>query len=469
MRKIFIVLGCLFSIQSALFSQTIPESLTGKWVGTLNAGIELRIVFNIDMNNDTLITTIDSPDQGANGIKTESTTYKNAVLKVNIPLIGGGFEGTYIEDSMRIRGNWMQSGQVIPLVLNKTDEVNFSKKLQDPVKPYPYREEKIVFNNTVDNVTLAGTLTIPPGKGPFNTVILITGSGPQNRDEFLLGHSPFWVLSDFLTRQGNIVLRYDDRGVGESTGDFQTATSENFARDANAAVEYLVSRKDLPIGKIGFAGHSEGGMIAPMAALKNAHVDFIVLLAGPGIPGDSILNLQGDLIARANGMSEDIVNYNNQLRRAIINAAKQEGDVSEMRSNIIAATTHFLETTPADMLVKMGLTKADSTLAVDFYASKWMQYFLTYDPVPALEKLKIPVLALNGTHDLQVPYKDNLQGIETALEAGKNKNYKIVEMPGLNHLFQTSESGSPSEYATNKETFNEEAMHIIADWIRKLK
>ncbi len=469
MRKIIFLFCCFLSLQSLLFAQTIPESLAGKWIGTLNAGVELRIVFNITNNNNTLTTLLDSPDQGVAGIKTESTTFKNLEVNINIPLIGGGFEGIFVEDSMLIRGNWIQSGNVFPLVLTKTDKVELNKKLQDPVKPYPYREENIVFKNVKDDVTLAGTITIPPGKGPFNTVILITGSGPQNRDEFILGHSPFLVLSDFLTRQGNIVLRYDDRGFGESTGDFKSATSEDFARDANAAVEYMMSRKDLPIAKIGLAGHSEGGLIAPLVAVNNAHVDFIVLLAGPGIAGDSLLNLQGDLIAEASGMSSDMINYNSMLRHQIIDVVKYETDVVEMEKKIILTTNHFIDTTPADMLAELGLAREDSAFAVAFYASVWMHYFLTYNPGPTLKKLQIPVLAINGTHDLQVPYKENLDAIDKALRMSGSKNYKTIPMAGLNHLLQTSQTGSPSEYASNKETFNENAMIIIADWIHKLK
>lgn len=470
MRKIILLITILILQLTALNAQTLPAEIAGKWMGKLNVGIELRLVFNFEISGDTIYTTIDSPDQGVNGIPTEKTTLIDNEITITIPVIGGSFIGKFYADSSIINGNWFQSGGSIPIILSKVDFVEPLKRPQNPVKPYPYKEENVVFKNkNTDDVFLAGTLTIPPGSGPFKAVILVSGSGQQNRDEFILGHSPFLVLSDRLTRNGIIVLRYDDRGVGESTGDFNTATTKDFAGDANAAVKYLKSRKDLNISEIGIAGHSEGGLIAPMTATENKDVDFIVLLAGPGIPGDSILNLQGDLIAKASGFTDSMLFYYSSIRRSIIKVVIEEHDLNVITQKIITLNKEFLRTTPQYILDQMQISENDTTNAVDFYANVWTKYFLSYDPRPTLEKLKIPVLALNGTNDLQVPYKENLSAIEEALKKSRSENYKVLEMKGLNHLFQVSNTGSPGEYSTLEETFNEDTMEIIANWILQLR
>lgn len=461
---------CLL-LSATAFSQQIPADLEGKWLGKINAGIELRLVLNFTIHNDSLFTTLDSPDQGVNDIPTSSTTYTagSNEIQVEIPLIKAQFKGVYTAATQSISGVFIQ-GAPMPMTLTKVTEVKGIVRPQEPVKPYPYKEEEVTFKNKQTNdVTLAGTLTIPEGKGPFTAVILVTGSGPQDRNEALLGHKPFLVLSDYFTRKGIIVLRYDDRGVAQSTGDHGAATTADFASDANAAVDYLLSRKDLNIGKIGIAGHSEGGVIAPLAASKNKQIDFIVLLAGTGIPGDSILNLQADLIARAMGAPEDALQATEKYRRDIINIAKANDDPAMIKSAIIAYNKNLIKNSSAEYLNLLSMTETDTLAAVNFYANAWMHYFLNYDPQPTLRKLKIPVLAVNGTHDLQVPYKENLSAIEAALKEGKNKQYSTMAFDGLNHLFQQSATGSPSEYSHIEETFNEQAMEAIATWILTLK
>lgn len=469
MRTYLVVL--LTMITGISVAQNIPSALEGKWLGKLNVGMELRIVFNIDVDGDQLITTLDSPDQGVSNIPTESTTYTAATheLLINIPSIKGQYKGIYDTSSGKISGVWIQ-GAPMPLALEKVTEVKELVRPQEPIAPFPYRSEEVTFPNAnAEGVTLSGTLTIPEGKGPFTAVILVTGSGPQDRNESLMGHKPFLVLSDYLTRKGIAVLRYDDRGVAASTGDHSAATSVDFASDANAAVTYLRSRKDLDINHIGIAGHSEGGLIAPLAASTNKQVDFVILLAGPGIPGDSILNLQADLIGRAMGMDEASLKMVGTYRQDLIDIAKQESDPEKMKAAIIAYNKHLIATASKEELEAYGLGSEDTMAAVDFYGTKWMHYFLTYDPRPVLEGLNIPVLAVNGTHDLQVPYKENLEAIEKALKEGGNKQYSTASFVGLNHLFQDSPTGSPSEYGQIEETFNREAMEAIATWILTLK
>jgi dipeptidyl aminopeptidase/acylaminoacyl peptidase len=242
---------------------------------------------------------MDSPDQGASGIHVETVTYKNGNLILEVKSIRGVFEGTLKEDGKTIEGEWKQAGSVFPLVLYYVDKVPETRREQDPVKPYPYAEEEVTYENKEAGVKLAGTLTYPDSVGPFPAVILITGSGPQNRDEGILGHRPFLVISDYLTRQGIAVLRVDDRGVGGSTGNFSQATTEDFVEDVLAGVEYLKSRKDIDSSRIGLLGHSEGGLIAPLVAVKSPDVAFIILMAGPGVTGEKIIMSQSELISRA--------------------------------------------------------------------------------------------------------------------------------------------------------------------------
>ncbi len=467
-NKIACILALVF-LFSILHGQTVPAALDGKWIGKLKVGIELRIVFNFEVDGDSIYTVLDSPDQGVNGIPTAHTTYNNGAIVVDIPLIKGKYSGHLNAAENTITGTWNQ-GAELPLDLAKTDSVTGPARPQNPVEPYPYRSEEIVFQNKkADSVFLAGTITIPDGKGPFPSVILVTGSGQQNRDEFLMGHSPFLVLSDYLTRHGIIVLRYDDRGFGASTGDATNATSADFAWDAIAAAEYLRSRKDLPVSRIGIAGHSEGGMIAPMAASKNKHVDFIVLMAGPGIPGDSLLSLQGKMLAKANGADEKTIALYASLQQQMIQACKTATDPVALEADLIRINKEFIAGHSENELESLGIQPSDTLSGISFFSSRWMQYFLNYDPYPVLSKTKIPVLAINGTTDLQVPYKENLHAIEGALRDAGNDNFRIVELPGLNHLFQTSKTGSPSEYGMLEETFNENAMQVIAGWINGLK
>lgn len=454
---VFFTLSCL-----ALHAQSIPAGLNGKWLGSLQAGSEIRIVFTIAVYGDSITSTMDIPDQGVTGIPTTSTSFVNGEIKINLDMIPAQFAGTYLADSNKIKGAWIQGG-ALPLVLTKTDQISRKLKPQDPVEPYPYKQEEVTVHN--GQVALSGTLTIPEGKGPFKAVILVSGSGPQDRDESLLGHRPFLVLSDYLTRQGIIVLRYDDRGTGKSTGDFHSATTGDFTEDALAAVAYLRSRKDLKIDAIGIAGHSEGGMAAPMAASKNKHVDFIVMMAGPGMPGDSLLMLQGDLITKASGLPDTAIYYSNQMRQHMIDITKEIPNNEARREALLQYYANFMLTTPIEVQEILGITHANGKSTADAFCTNWMHYFLLYQPEPVLKKLKIPVLAVNGSTDLQVPAQQNLAGVERILKAAGNKHYTVQSFDNLNHLFQTSATGLPSEYANNPETFNEAAMQVIATWI----
>ncbi len=427
--------------------------------------MQLRIVFNITQTDDGYTSTMDSPDQGAKGIAVTTTTFNSSNLTFELPAMGIIYEGKLQNDTMFV-GDFKQAGITFPLTLTRsTPTKDIVTRPQNPKKPYPYYTEEVIFKNSTDNVELAGTLSLPQKKGYFPAVILITGSGAQNRDEELMGHKPFLVLADYLTRNGVAVLRYDDRGVGGSTGDMAKATSANFAKDVEAAIEYLKTRDEIDKKKIGLLGHSEGGMIAPMVAAQSKDVDFIVLLAGPGVRGDKLLLKQSYDLGEATGITKDRLLNSEKINRAvydiIINSVDDSLLAVKLRSYLNKSFNDMPEAEkPQGISIDDYISKIVSQLA-----SPWMLYFIRYDPTVALEKVKCAVLAINGSKDLQVDATMNLNAIKAALEKGGNRKFTVKELQGLNHLFQECKTGLPSEYASIEQTFSPTAMKIISDWI----
>lgn len=463
MRKKILLLVLLFA-SKVVFTQEI----SGHWSGKLKIqAIEIRLIFHFEKRDEIYIATIDSPDQGARGISASLVTVDNDSIIVDIKSIGGKFNGKINSDST-ITGIFTQMGMKLPLDLKKgqTEDIKLVRP-QEPMKPYPYYSEEVKFVNKNDGNSLAGTLTLPRKKGVFSVVILITGSGPQNRDEEMMGHKPFLVIADFLTRNGVGVLRYDDRGISRSTGNFNIATSYDFSKDVEAAVEYLLTRKDINKKKIGLIGHSEGGLIAPMVAARNQNVSFIVLLAGTGVKGDRLLETQSEAIAKISGGTvkeiESIKKINRGVYDLVLNSTNNEKLKIDVKEYLLKAMTE-------DSTVTKTFSKEEKqsriNLMMEQVLSPWMQYFIKYDPAPTLKKVKIPVLALNGTKDLQVSSKENLAAIKASLEKGGNKKFKIVELPGLNHLFQECEKGTPSEYSKIEQTFSPKALDEILKWIK---
>ena len=434
-----------------------PSDIDGAWMGSLDTGLSrLRLIFHIINTEDGLMGTLDSPDQNASALPITSVTRNGFSLKIELKPIGGIFEGKLSADLAILDGTWTQGGNSHPLSLRRTKDASElqRRRPQTPVKPYPYHEENVRYVNEAASVTLAATFTIPEGKGPFPAVVLITGSGPQDRDETLMGHKPFLVLSDYLTRRGVAVLRADDRGTGASTGNFATATSKDFAQDAEAGVTYLKTRAEVDRKKIGLIGHSEGGMIAPMVAARNRDVAFIVLMAGIGVPGDEVLIAQATLIPEGAGQSHAVVEKNAALERDILNLVKREKDDTVLEREVREKLHGIIPDSQIDAQIKVIL-------------SPWFRYFLDYDPSSALSKVACPVLAINGEKDMQVPPKENLSAIRRALEAAGNKNFETDELPKLNHLFQTAKTGQPAEYAEIEETISPVALKTIGDWIIK--
>lgn len=452
------------------FKNDAKEIIDGIWQGNLSlGGEEIRIVFHITLNTDgTLTAAMDSPDQGAFGLPADKAAFENGSVYLEVNTGAIIYEGNIKEGGQTIEGLLKEPkmGVSLPLTLDRVEQAPVLNRPQEPKGPYPYDVEEVVYENEKAGLKLAGTLTLPRSAGPHPAVLLISGSGPQNRDEEVYGHRIFWVLADYLTRQDIAVLRVDDRGVGGSTGDFSLATSEDFAGDALAGVEFLKGRVEVDPGQIGLIGHSEGGMIAPMAAAQSPDVAFIVMMAGPGLSGADLLQLQSDLILRALGVSEETIAVNSRLQEQVFNVVKQGKDPAAAERKLREIITGEVGKMSEKDKEVLGYQSPESVEAeIRQVLSPWLSYFITYDPRPALMQVKIPVLAINGEKDLQVPPKENLGAVKEALEAGGNKQYTVLELPGLNHAFQTVTSGSGLDYAKIEETISPSALKVIGDWI----
>jgi len=448
------------SASTPVRSYAKAADITGDWLGTLEFGAtRLRIVFHITTRQEGLQATIDSPDQNVSGLPVSSVQVNGLSVTLESTRLSAVYEGKISSDFSTLDGTWKQGALESPLNLKRVKdkaELAPPRRPQNPAKPYPYREEDISYENKAQGIKLGATLTIPPGKGPFPAVVLITGSGPQDRDESLMGHKPFLVLADYLTRKGIVVLRADDRGVGKSTGEFSGATTADFATDTEAGITYLKTRSEVNPKMIGLIGHSEGGIIAPMIAARNPDVAFIVMLAGSGVPGDEIIVTQAELLAEAAGQNHEEAIKAGEKQRRILEVVK--GNIDD-----VILEKHLHEELAGDM------TDAQIGAIVRQLNIRWLRYFLTYDPAQALRKVKCPVLVLNGEKDLQVPPKRNLPVIRKALEAAGNKNFEVDELPGLNHLFQAAKTGSPAEYAEIEETMSPVVLEKVSSWITQLQ
>jgi pimeloyl-ACP methyl ester carboxylesterase len=378
------------------------------------------------------------------------------------------YEGTLNDGTDEIAGTFSQGTGSTAFVFKRTGEILMQSRPQDPKKPYPYTEQEVSYRNAADNVKLTGTLTIPasgPGKHPV--VLLISGSGSQNRDSLVAGHRPFLVLADHLTRNGIAVLRVDDRGTGGSDMGSLSVTSENFMHDVLAGVAFLKTHKEIDPQKVGLIGHSEGGMIAPMAATRSKDIAFIVMLAGLGQTGGNVIRTQTGLLHKASGTDPETTANAVALTKIINTVIRTETDEKRIEKGIEDAIAKHTAEIPESQ--RHGFAGIASTVkgSMPIYKLPWYRYFVTFDPAPVLKKVKVPVLALNGELDLQVAWKENLDLIAAALKAGRNKDVTIKSFPKLNHLFQTSQTGLPSEYATIEETMSPEVLNTISDWIRK--
>ena len=451
-KTVFFLIAILASFN--MFGQEV----TGQWNGVLKVpGAQLRVVFNISKTENGCSSTMDSPDQGAKGIPVTTTSFENSILKLQIPAASISYEGTLNKENM-IVGNFTQGGQSFAMNMSRgIIEKKVVIRPQEPQAPYSYYTEEVTFENKTDKNILAGTLSLPQKEGHFPAVILITGSGPQSRDEELLGHKPFLVLADYLTKKGIAVLRFDDRGVAKSTGDFKTATTMDFAKDVRAGVDYLRSRKEIFKNKIGLIGHSEGGVIAPIVAGNSKDINFIVLLAGTGIRGDKLMLLQKEKIERQMGVPESEIQKGQEIFKGAYDLVVAS---SENDTNLNTKINNYFKLQFEDKMSEAQISGLTAQIA-----SPWMIYFLKFDPSTALEKVKCPVLAINGDKDLQVPADVNINAIKNALAKGGNKKATAKTLRNLNHLFQECKTGSPNEYETIEQTFSPIALEEISKWI----
>jgi hypothetical protein len=434
--------------------------LDGLWDGALAIGTTpLHLILHVRTGADGTAAWMDSPDQMANGLDVNSIQRDGASVRFAMTALNASFAGALATDRQNIAGQWTQGGTATPLTLTRRAPGFQPAALlrpQTPVKPYPYREEEVAFDDAA-HVRLAGTLTLPRGEGPFPAVVLVAGWGAHPRPEPGMGDQKFLVLADHLTRNGIAVLRYDKRGTGSSTGDFASATTMDFADDAQSGVAYLKSRKDIDLGHIGLIGHSEGGWIAPIVAVRDPQVAFIVMMAGPGVKGADLQIEQSRLVYKAMGLSDAQLEKVAALSRNAAVIIRAEKDPAVAAAKLRAAM--------AANAKALGLPDNVADVQLSQMDSDWMRFALNYDPAPTLREVRCPVLAIDGSLDRQVPAEQNLPAIRAAL-AG-NPDAEVDELPGLNHAFQTAKTGAMGEYGEIEETIAPLALDTVTTWVLK--
>ena len=446
--KIKILIPLLFVV---LQSQAQVE---GYWKGQIDLGAQkIEMGFDIKVTEKGFATTLDVPAQGAFDVPVDKTEFHQGKLDLRMDAMNATYSGEL--KGLAIEGSFTQHG--VPFLLHLERAVKEAKQArpQDPKPPFNYKAEEVTFVNPKEGNTLAGTLTLPEGEGPFPAVVLVSGSGQQNRDEELMNHRPFWVVADYLSRRGIAVLRYDDRGMGGSTGEVMEATSLDFSYDAEAAFDFLRNRKEINASQVGILGHSEGGIINFMVAARRPEVAFLVSLAGPSVNGIEVLKEQQKAILRASGMTEEAVQFNS-------NTNAQLFDIIEASSSREEADSLLRQ-----LLKGWGYNEELTEQTVGQMASPWMYYFLKYDPTEAIVKTKCPALLLNGSKDLQVIATQNLPAYEKIIADYGKTNLTLRELPDLNHLFQHCETGSPNEYFEIEETISTEVLEMIVGFVNR--
>jgi fermentation-respiration switch protein FrsA (DUF1100 family) len=446
-----LVLAAMVAMGSAR-AEPAP-SLEGDWDGVITAGPNVAIPIVLHVHG--AAATLDSPSQGASGIPTEFSQAGRQII-LDVARVQGRFLGTLSDDGARLAGEWSQAGARMPLAFERRKAglaLNDSQpeRPQTPKPPFPYRTLDIAFAGGVADVTLAGTLTLPAGDGPFAAVVLIAGSGPNDRDETLFGHKPFWVLADALSRRGLAVLRYDKRGTGKSSGNYAAAVTADFTSDTQAAVNWLRTQPQIRANRIGVLGHSEGGIIAPRVAVADPTIAFVVMMAGPGTPGDRIIMEQVRLNAVGAGTAPDRITAILAMQRRLLSAVEQSSDAAQA---LTAATA---------ILIESGMPPEMATGRARILASPWYRAFLIDDPAPTLARLRQPLLAIGGSLDTQVPASENLAAIRAA--ATLSTDVTVRELAGLNHLFQAAKTGAFAEYVTIEETMSPAVLDLLGEWI----
>ncbi|AII51516.1 hypothetical protein N008_05905 [Hymenobacter sp. APR13] len=452
------LLAGLASLATPAYAQQ-ARPLAGDWHGTLAtpANPPQLIVHIAEQSAGPLAAALDVPSQKVTGLAFSSAEMRQDSLILLSDFLGVRYAARLSADGKQLTGRWKQNGEQWPLVLQRGLPAPPTPPVrpQDPVSPLPYREQQVRFKNPDGGHELAGTLTLPAGKGPFPAVVLISGSGPQDRDESLAGHHPFRVLADYLTRRGFAVLRYDDRGVGQSGGTFATATTADFLADAQSALAFLRTQTGVQPKRVGLIGHSEGGTIALLAGAAPNPPAFIVSLAGMGVSGRELLLRQQADVLRASGLDTASAGRMRRTQQALLTVIQTTPDNPPAIARMV----------PLLKQASPGVPESTLTTMAAQMTSPWYRYFLGLNPAPALAKVKAPVLALNGTKDVQVAPGPNLEAIRSGLQAAGNRDVTIQQLDGLNHLFQTATTGLPSEYGQISETFSPSALQIIGNWL----
>lgn len=436
------------------------EDARGHWAGSIANALPVIVQFAKPADAP-WEATLSVPTQGL-VTKVEKVVVTPEQVSFALPKLNASYSATWNSAQQAWAGTWTQ-GQALPLILKRSDKKALDalqpKRPQEEAiaaRPATYASSEVSFSNDAAGVHLAGTLTVPNGKGPFPAVVLVHGSGPINRDGNVLGHKGLLVLADHLSRNGIAALRYDKRGVGRSSGNHGNATTLDLAADAEAALRFLRSRPDIDATRIGMVGHSEGGLIAPLVASRDQGLAFVVMLAGPGVRGDRIVLEQRTLMAKAQGAPDEAVAKDRTLIQSLLAAMVAEPSFEGARSKA------SLVLGEAERRGELPLGSAQAMIT--YFATPWMHFFLRHEPAPALHALRQPILVLNGELDMQVPSAMDLSAIRTALKG--NQRAVVMELPKLNHLFQTAKTGAGAEYAVIEETMAPLALDIVSDWIK---
>jgi pimeloyl-ACP methyl ester carboxylesterase len=446
-------------------------ALREAWIGKLRVGpIEAVLQFRIEANEVGQTRALfDSISDKRADLAAEWRS-DGADLAFNVAEVGAEFRGRLNAARTQAVGHFRQGGRELPLSLERrtsayASEYTWERRAQRPRAPFPYTEQALRFTNERDAVVLAGTLSIPRGAGPHPAVVLISGSGPQDRDETLFEHKPFLVLADYLSRHGIAVLRYDDRGTAESSGTFALATIEDFARDASAAVDCLRTHASIDPARIGLIGHSEGGLVAPLVATERSDVALIVLLAGPGVSGAQVVRAQSVDIARAEGAGEVELKLQQAVMNVVVSVVERAETAAGLEDEIQAAVAAFVATLPDDERALASAAAPTFRAQLGAFTTPWFRHFVRQDPRTVLRRVRCPVLALSGSKDVQVSPRINLPEIERALADGGNADHEVRELTGLNHMFQSCTSGAISEFLALPETLSPVALETIERWI----
>lgn len=433
-----------------ILTRRAASPLSGVWEGPLAVGGQsIRLVFRVGEDGRAVM---DSPDQGARGIAIDSPSLEDRLVRFAAPTMAVAVEGRLSDDGRTIAGTFRQGGVELPLVLTRTaDTADLSRpRPQTPQPPFPYRSEEVVFDNpAAPGVRLAGTLTMPQGDGPFPAAILITGTGPQDRDETIEGHRSFAIWADELTRRGVAVLRVDDRGVGQSTGDFGSATGVDFASDVAAVFAGLAARPEVDDGNIGLIGHSEGAVFAHLAMEAGLRPAWLVTLAGPAVSGADIITEQVRRMAAASGQPpEEVAEIADRQARLMAAVAANADDAEAVRREVESAA------------VAAGLPPETAARTARAMSSAWYRGYVAYDPAEAIRTTRVPMLAIFGGKDLQVPADQNAPVVSRL-----KPDADVVVLPGLNHLFQPADTGLMAEYGQIETTLDPSVIETVVDWV----